>query len=92
MHQRVLEEVGRLWRRAALKEQPGPDQPTQPIPDLHLRARRGDCREQLVRELPSDGGTDLRQFLCRRAEPVEPGHERGVQRRRHSVRSGGNSR
>ena len=43
-----------------------------------------------MRKLSPDGRADLRHLLCR-AEPVEPGHQRGVQARRNRQRRGRNA-
>jgi hypothetical protein len=76
-HKRVLEAVSRLRQRALTKDQLGLDQPVQPVTQL-VMAERSHRREQLVAELATDSGADLRHLL-RRCEPVEPREERIVQ-------------
>jgi hypothetical protein len=64
-HQRVLEAVGRLRRRALAEDQLGLDQPVQRAPQLVVAERRH-RREQLVAELATDRGAGLRHLLRRR--------------------------
>ena len=45
-----------------------------------------DRQQQLVGELAADRGADLRHLLAAGAEPVEPRHQRGLQRRRDRER------
>ena len=81
-HQRVLEQVVGLRPFAAPEDQPGAGELVERRRQLALaRARHGG--QQLVGELPADHGPDLRRRPGRGAEPVEPRHERGVERGRH---------
>ena len=84
LHQRVLERVGRVRRRSAPGDEAGGRQPLERRVEVH----RGQGRHrgnQLVGELPSDRGADLRHILDR-AKPVEARHQRGLQRRRYGER------
>ncbi|MEZ5905616.1 MAG: hypothetical protein R3C69_11140 [Geminicoccaceae bacterium] len=76
--QRMLEEVGRLGRRAAAKDQLGRSEPLECRPDLRLRLRR-DLGEQAIIELAADAGRRLRHLLDR-LHAVQPRHQRIVQR------------
>jgi hypothetical protein len=74
LHQRVLETVHRIGRRAALKDQLRGYEPLKSRLQLVLRVA-GDGMQQRVRELASDCGTDLRQSPDR-LQAVEPRHQR----------------
>jgi hypothetical protein len=80
LHQRVLKGVFGVGRGAAPVDQLGADQLRQGVVELRRRhpRSRGD---QLVRELPAQGGPDLRH-LPRRRQAIEPSQERGLQARR----------
>ena len=80
-HQRVLEGVAGLRGRAAAKDQLGGGEPVQGGLQLGFGQRR-DRREERVGELAPDAGRDLRHLLDPR-HPVQPGHERGMQRGGH---------
>src|SRR5215471_9662493 len=75
----MLEDINRIWWRAAARDQFGV---------LQLRQRGvkprpvafDDHAEERVRELPSDGGPDLRGLLDRR-QSVKARHQRILQRR-----------
>ena len=83
-NQRVLEGVDRLRRLAPREDQLGRGEPVERGPQLRLRHRR-DRREQRVGELAPDAGRRLRHLLDP-GHPVQPGHQRGVQRGRHRRR------
>ena len=64
LHQRVLERVARVRRRSAPRDEPGRGEPLKRRVEVH----RGQGRHggnQLVGELPSDGGADQRHVLAR---------------------------
>ena len=81
LHQRMLEQIGRVRRRALAEQQTGRNKTVERSFEFRLRLAhyRG---QQGMRELPADHGADLR-YLLRRAEPVKPRHQRGVQACRH---------
>ena len=84
LHQRVLERVGRVRRRSAPGDKAGGRQ----LLERRVELDRGQDRhraDQLVGELPSDRGADLRHILDR-TKPVEASHQRGLQRRRYGER------
>ena len=66
-HQRVLEQVGGLRRRAALKHKTGVGQAAEGVGQFGLAAP-GDRRQQLIREVAADYGADLRDFARHRAD------------------------
>ena len=74
----VLEDVAAARRQTALVDQFSLHEPRQPLLQRRLIHRR-DGVEQVVAKLPAQDRTELRPFSGRR-EPVEPGHERVVQR------------
>ena len=75
----VLEEIGRVRRRAAAKDQFGIDQLTHRVGELALResSERGDGA---MVEAAADDRGGLRH-LFHRLQPIEPRHQRVVQRR-----------
>src|SRR5262249_2936242 len=79
----MLEQIGRMRGHAPWEQQPGRDETIKRGSQLRLRLahHRG---EQGMRKLATDYCRDLGQLLCRAAEPVEPGHERGIEARRHT--------
>ena len=77
-HQRVLEDVGRVGRRAAPEDQLGLDQPLQRVAAAPAPAASRQRGEVAWCELAADHGRDLRHLLDR-VQPVEPGHQRVVQ-------------
>jgi hypothetical protein len=79
----VLEQVLRGGRRATLKDQAGIDEPLERVLEPFFSEFR-DRNCQFVGEFAADRGADLGNSLCRRAEPVEPRHQRRLQRRRHT--------
>ena len=82
LDQRVLEQIFRRRRHAALKDEAGFDEAAQSLLQFGLGERRGRC-QQLMGKVAPDGGADLRHILGRRAKPVEAPQERGVQGGRH---------
>ena len=72
-------------RRNALPEkQPRLDEAIERSREFRLALLGNGCH-QFMREVPADGGSDLRDVLgC--AEPIEPCDERGVEARRHPLR------
>ena len=81
----VLEEIGRVRRRAAAKDQFGLDQLTHRFGELALResSERGDGA---MVEAAADDRRGLRHLL-HRLQPIEPRHQRVVQRRRDRQRA-----
>ena len=77
LHQRVLEAVDRVGRRAALEDQLGSDELAESRLQLVL-GKAGDRAQQRVGKLASDRRADLRH-PPRRHEAVEPRQQRGVQ-------------
>ena len=61
LHQRVLEGVARVGRRAGAEQQLGADDPRQRLLQRGIGLAR-DGAQQLVRELAPDHGADLRQL------------------------------
>ena len=88
LHQRVLEAVDRVGRRAALKDQLGSDELGQCGAQFIL-GKSGDGMQHRIRKLASNRRADLR-YLPRRREAVEPRQQRGVQG--CGIASGGNGR
>ena len=79
LHQRVLEDVSRLRRRAATVDQFGRHELAESALQRRPLDRR--CRlQQAIGELAPDRGGDLRDLLHRR-EAVKPRHERILQGR-----------
>ena len=74
LHQRVLEAVDRVGRRAALEHQLGSDEAGERGLQLVL-GKAGDGTQQRVGKLASDRGADLRHLPHRR-QAVEPRHQR----------------
>ncbi len=81
LDERVLEHVGRMRRRAAAVHQVRGGKRVQRFAQRRL-GQVGDGGEQVVRELPAQHRPGLRRFP-RRGEPVQAGHQRGLQRRGH---------
>src|SRR5215831_11709156 len=79
LQQGVFEQECCLGRYAALKDKTSLDQPRHSLPQLRFSAL-GHYGQQFVRELSSDSRTHLRDLLGRRAKPIEPRHERGMER------------
>jgi len=84
LHQRVLEAIHGIGRRAALEHQFGGDEASEGDVQLVL-GETGDSTQQRVGELASDSRADLRHEPHRR-QAVEPRHQRGVERRRDRKR------
>ena len=84
LHQRVLEDVDRVRRRAAQKNHLGFGEPDQCVLQ-HGVGQAGDRGQDLIGEFAADGGADL-QDLARRTEPVDARHQRGLQRRGNGER------
>jgi len=80
LDQRVLEAIDRIGRRAALEDQLGRDEAGERGFQLAL-GKAAHSTQQWVRELASDRRTGLRHQPHRR-QPVEPRHQRVLQRRR----------
>src|SRR5207247_8268604 len=59
LHQRVLESINRVGRRAALEDQLGSDELIESSLQLVV-GKAGDTMQQFVGKLPPDRGTDLR--------------------------------
>ena len=77
LHQRVLEEVRGVRRRAAAKQQPRSGEPVESglqLDDGSLRYRLN----QLVAKLSANHGPDLPNLLGDRPEPIDPRRQRGV--------------
>ncbi len=79
LHQRVLERVGRVRSRSAPGNEAGTGQPLERRVEVD-RGHGGHRGDQLVGELPSDCGADLRHVLDR-GEAIEARHQRSLQRR-----------
>jgi hypothetical protein len=81
LHQRVLERVDRLGRLAAAPHEVGCAERVECGAQRWLRRTRypGD---EIVGELAAENRARLRH-LARRGEPVEAGHQRGLQAARH---------
>ena len=77
LHQRVLEAVDRVGRRAALEDQLGGDEAGKSGLQFVL-GKAGDRPQQRVGKLASDRRADLRHKPHRR-QAVEPRHQRGMQ-------------
>ena len=77
-YERMLEDVRGRRRNAAAKEELGGDETIQRGREIGL-LQRNDGRKQLVIKLAANAGADLCHLLCR-AEPIEPSHQRIVQR------------
>ena len=81
LDERVLEGIGRVRRRTAQKNQFRFGQADQRV--LQHRVRQaGDGGQDSIGKIASDGRADL-QHLARGTEPVDPRHQRGLQRRRN---------
>ena len=74
LDQCVLEPICRLWRYAATEQQPGVVELSERRTEVRLRPLRHRL-DQLIAEVAPNHGTDLRNFPCRNANPVEPGDE-----------------
>ncbi len=85
LHQRVLERVERLWRRAPLEEQLRCDELLERTLERRPVQRR-DGVEQLVGECPPDSGTDLRRLFSGRPQSIEARHQGGLQGGRNRER------
>ena len=73
LNERVLEHIGRVRRRTAAEDELGPGQLVERITQVTLFLA-GDPTQQLIGELPSNGRTDLRDFLYR-SQAVEACHQ-----------------
>ncbi|HEY2740485.1 MAG TPA: hypothetical protein VGK45_18880 [Thermoanaerobaculia bacterium] len=87
LDQGVLEGVLRAPAGAAAVDEPGLDQPVQPFLDLFFR-QVGDVLQAGEGERPAEHGRDLGHLLAR-AGAVEPGRQRGHERRRDLLRLAG---
>ncbi len=84
LHQRVLEDIDRVRRRAAQEDEFGFGEPDQRV----LQHRIGKARDRgqnFVGEFPSDRGPDLQNLACG-TEAVDARHQRGLQRGGNSER------
>ena len=79
LEQRVLESVGGKRRLTPLHDHRRRGELLERVAQLLLVLERRDRCQQLVGKLPPEDGSDPRDLLGRRSEPVEPRHERGVQ-------------
>ncbi len=79
LHQRVLEDVGRVRRRAASLDQLRRDELGEGVLQSAWLSRR-DRLQQPIGEFPSDRRPDLRDLLDR-SETIQAGHQRVLQRR-----------
>ena len=86
LHQRMIEEVCRVGRRALAKQQAGRNQPVQRPVDLSGGFFRNGC-QQGVGEFTADRRTDLGHILGF-AQPIEPRQQRCLQGGRHGVDRG----
>lgn len=77
LHQRVLEEIGRLRWDTAAEQQPGTGEPVEPRPHLGAGTLRH-LLDQVVAEFATDDRADLPDLLRDRPEPIEPRDQRGV--------------
>lgn len=77
LHQRVLEQISCVGRRALLKQESRSKEAVELPFQPRLRAA-GDCGQQLTREFAADGRPDLSQ-LSGGAKPVKPRGQRSVQ-------------
>ena len=84
LHERVLETIYCVGRRAALEDQLGSDKAGKSVVQFVLGKMR-DGAQQRVGKLAPDRGSDLCHASHRR-EAVEPRHQRIVQRRRDRER------
>ena len=90
LHQRVLEGVLCIGRGAPLEDQFGAYELRQG--PVHLVLRHGrDGADQLMRERPSEGRSDLRH-LAHGCQAIEPCQERGLERGRDGKPRHGPSR
>src|SRR6476660_6922029 len=76
-HQRMLEKKGRSRWRPSAKYKPGISQSRKRACHLFL-ALLSNQDQQFVGELPPDRRRDLRNFLRRFPQPVQPGQEGGM--------------
>ncbi len=68
----MLEKKAGIGKAALLKDEPRIREPIKCTPKrLRIESRHGG--QKLIRELPTNNRTDLRDFL-RRAEAIETGH------------------
>jgi hypothetical protein len=81
LDQGVLEAIGRLWRHAPLVQQLGVDELRQGRLQLSVGPARH-ALEERIGELPPERGAQLRHRF-RSTEPIQPRHERILQRGRN---------
>ena len=74
LDQCVLEPICRLRRYATTEQQPGVVELSKCRTEVRLRPLRHRL-DQLIAEVAPKHRTDLRDFPCRNANPVEPGDE-----------------
>ena len=85
LNQRVLEQIFRRRRHAALKDEAGRDEAPQCVLQFGF-GKLGGGGHKIVRKVATDRGASLCDELCRRAEPIEAPEQGGMQRRRHGDR------
>ena len=90
LHQGVLEEIGRIRRRAPPRHEPGLKEPVERRRQLRFRQTRHEGHERM-RELPPNRRADLRNRFGR-TQPVETRHQRRVQAGRDGERRRGDPR
>src|SRR6267154_3873954 len=73
----MLEQVARMWRGALSKQQTRRNEPVEVGVQFCLRLSH-ERSQQHVGKFPADRRADLRHVL-RRAEPIEPRHQRSLQ-------------
>ena len=78
LHEGVLEDVGRLWLRAAAEDQFSLDELRKGVFELS-GIHAGDRCQQIMAELPPDDRADLRHF-AEGPQPVEASHQQVAQR------------